>query len=62
MTWRLYRDPVFDEVLAMQRRELGCKGCQRSLLLSDDRVICSVGKKFPRCKGRFNGYEPREDV
>lgn len=56
MSIPLYRDPTFDAVVSMQIREKGCKVCTRSIEYIQGAFRCSVGKKFPGCRGKRNGF------
>jgi len=53
---QLYRDPTFDAVAAMEIREKGCSVCVRSIEFIEGCFRCSVSKKFPKCRGKKNGF------
>lgn len=42
---------------ALQVSEKGCRCCKRRFDLSDGGVICRVGKRFPACRGKKNGFQ-----
>lgn len=54
--YQLYRDPTFDTVAAMEIREKGCRVCIRHTEHIEGVIRCSVGKKFPKCRGKKNGF------
>lgn len=56
MSVELYRDPTFEAVAAIEIREKGCKVCVRRIEYFKGVFRCAVGKKFPVCRGKRNGF------
>jgi len=53
------RNPVFDEVLGMQIKELkGCPVCVKRISMDNGkRFLCRNGMKYPRCRRSSNGFK-----
>ncbi len=48
---------IEQQILTEEIREKGCKICKKKLVLRDCTIVCSVGKKFPNCKGKKGGFD-----
>lgn len=52
----LHKDPTFERAARLELREKQCRACLRRVVLSCGRVMCSKGKRWPRCMGQKDGF------
>lgn len=51
------RDPVFNEVLGIQIKELkGCPVCTKRLTING-KIVCRNGLRYPSCKESRKGFK-----